>query len=576
MLKHLVYLFFVLGVLLPANKLKSQGIPGKTNKGTSQVALLKELRQPGINADPRKAISVYEELIAQNPFEPAYHYAIGEMYYRLGEFTNALTSFKKAKQSGYYYTGRVDWQLARCFSQLQIADSAINHLAWAIKNKFTQYPLFIRDSAFQNLKNNPDYQTLLGTLPDDKKDMDKVSGWRTDLAFLYTSLKETHYNLFNRFSEKMFDDVVSSLQANIPKLSDQEIIGAFFKITAMAGDGHTLVRPIFKELGTKYTFHVLPVKFYFLKDGLYVISASPEYKNIVGGRVTKFGNTPVDEVIKKIRVYIGGENEMFYKWNIPNYLAFADLLKINNICPSVNEATLTVVKNKTEEFTSRVSTIILSAADISKNENKTWAHMRDTSFTPDWLKNNDDFFWYSYKPDKNLVYFKFNQVLNKRGKTLAAFADSLFNFIESSRVENLVIDLRKNNGGDSYLNNDLIEKIIKSRVNKTGHLFIITGRESYSATINLCSDLETWTNCIFVGEPPSSSPNFIGENSQITLPYSKLSVSTSYIYFQKSYYLSLDKRPWIAPQLAAELSADEFIHNTDPCMNLVFEYISSR
>jgi hypothetical protein len=61
--------------------------------------------------------------------------------------------------------------------------------------------------------------------------------------------------------------------------------------------------------------------------------------------------------------------------------------------------------------------------------------------------------------------------------------------------------------------------------------------------------LERYANPILVGEVTGSSPNFVGEDNFITLPYSKIAVGISDLYWQTSY--PQDEHIWTAPLLFA-------------------------
>jgi hypothetical protein len=93
-----------------------------------------------------------------------------------------------------------------------------------------------------------------------------------------------------------------------------------------------------------------------------------------------------------------------------------------------------------------------------------------------------------------------------------------------------------------------ITTLIKNeKINKRGNLFVITGRRTFSAAQNLATYLEKQTNAIFVGEPTGSSPNFVGEEDFITLPYSKVAMNVSDWFWQSSW--PWDSRTWIAPSI---------------------------
>jgi len=163
-------------------------------------------------------------------------------------------------------------------------------------------------------------------------------------------------------------------------------------------------------------------------------------------------------------------------------------------------------------------------------------------------------------------------VRDKPDEKFSDFCRRSFKFINENEVEALIIDIRSNSGGNGLLNQPLIHEIIKcEKINEKGKLFTIIGRGTVSAAMMLTVDLERHTRTIFVGEPTPASPNEISETNLITLPYSQLLVSASCIYWQNS--LAWDRRIWIAPDIIAEMSSEDFKSNVDPAMNAILSYL---
>ena len=96
-----------------------------------------------------------------------------------------------------------------------------------------------------------------------------------------------------------------------------------------------------------------------------------------------------------------------------------------------------------------------------------------------------------------------------------------------------------------------------------------------SRTAARAVDLEYWSESLFVGEPTSSAPNFIGENQIFTLPYSEIRVSVSDRYDQRGGCNPTDQRIWIAPDLIAELTSGQFRNNFDPAMEAIRTFVSA-
>ena len=173
-----------------------------------------------------------------------------------------------------------------------------------------------------------------------------------------------------------------------------------------------------------------------------------------------------------------------------------------------------------------------------------------------------------------MVYCQLNKILNARGQTFGEFVQRLFRFYDSTRAEKLVIDMRWNNGGNTGLVMPLIDSIIRRPdLNRRGNLFVIIGRRTYSAAQNTSTYLERFCNPIFVGEPTGSSPNFVGEEEPLILPYSKTVINVSDLFWQSSW--PTDRRNWIAPQLYTPPSFEYFRANRDPAMEAIVEYVKA-
>ena len=113
--------------------------------------------------------------------------------------------------------------------------------------------------------------------------------------------------------------------------------------------------------------------------------------------------------------------------------------------------------------------------------------------------------------------WRLNQIRNDAKEPLPQFCERLFTFINEHDVDKLVIDLSSNQGGDGRLNSHVVQALIRNdKINKTGKLFVIIGRLTFSAAMDLSLQLERQTKAIFVGEPTGATVNSIGEMNPIT------------------------------------------------------------
>ena len=120
--------------------------------------------------------------------------------------------------------------------------------------------------------------------------------------------------------------------------------------------------------------------------------------------------------------------------------------------------------------------------------------------TAEFQQRNNEAHWWSWHPADGLLYVQYNGVTNSEKETLAAFAESLGRAIEEYPVGKLVIDMRNNNGGDTFLNEPLLRVVVTSgKVNAMGRLYVIIGRRTFSAAMNAVSYFGRYTSAIFVG-----------------------------------------------------------------------------
>ena len=263
---------------------------------------------------------------------------------------------------------------------------------------------------------------------------------------------------------------------------------------------------------------------------------------------------------------------MGVKLHGPMYLTHPAVLSYLKLADDMTKVTLEVKKPSGEMTTVLLKPVVL---DDAKKKAFVKANARTTAAEPISFKNNDDPFWFEFIPEKKLVYFQFNQVGNKPNESLEKFCGNLFLFVNERPVDYLVIDMRNNGGGNNFLNRPLIHGLIRNdKVNRIGHLFVLTGRSTFSAAMNCAVDIERNTNAIFAGEPTGSSPNFVGETTILRLPCSGLRLSCSSLYWQSS--TAMDRRTWISPGLLAEPSILAFAENRDPGLEAIFDYIESH
>jgi tetratricopeptide (TPR) repeat protein len=512
------------------------------------------------------AAALWQELTSLNPVQGTVWARLGEAQYNAKDYSGAIRAYEKVIDLGWGTPANSAYNIACCYALLSKREPALNWLekAFNMGYRFLEHAQTDRD--LRPLHDSERFRRIVGLV--DTSAMSRVQGWRYDLGLLAREVKRRGYSPFRELSPREFDASVRRLHDAIPKLADLEIIVAMMKLLRKVGDGHTGL--LFPNQRPEY-LQSLPLQFYLFKEGLYVIAADPKYRSLLGSQVLRFGDRTVQEVWQALDPLVSRDNEIWPTQRVPYMMRSLPLLKGLGLIPDLTKASLTIRDQRGE-----TQTVLLEADASQPNiwnilpNPATWVNLPQTvpGPVPLYLKNMSSSYWFEYLPDAKLVYFQFNVIRNGPGEPLSRFFDRLFGFIDEHEVEKLVIDLRWNNGGNTFLSQPLIHGLIRNqKVNQRGKLFVIIGRRTFSAAQNTATFIERHTNATFVGEPTGSRPNFVGEEVFFTLPYSKLRANVSDLFWQSSW--PGDQRTWIAPQLYAPPTFAAYRSNRDPALEAI-------
>jgi tetratricopeptide (TPR) repeat protein len=394
--------------------------------------------------------------------------------------------------------------------------------------------------------------------------------WQADLRFLQETVHKDYPFLFKKTTAEKFNASVDKLYQEIPKLQPHEIVAGFGRIVSSFEYGHT-------DIGWRETpvkFHVLPINLYWFSDGVYIEGAHKDYEKVVGAKVLKIEDMPVEEALKAVRPLVPAENDQYFKAYSLDFLAVPEALHAQKITKTLKSAITLTLERDGKSFDHTI-TAVESYRFPRKygfvNPEKDWVSARDQTTTPLYLKNFDKIYYFEYLPESKTVYVRHSQIQDDPQENIPTFYDRVFDFIEKNDVEKLVIDVRLNGGGNNYKNKPIVTGIIRTKkINQPGKLYVLIGRRTFSACQNLVNELHNYTNAIFVGEPTSENINFYGDNRRVELPKSKMPVYLSFAWWQdKPQWENAD---WLAPQVAVEMSFEDYRSNRDPVLDMALSF----
>jgi len=397
-----------------------------------------------------------------------------------------------------------------------------------------------------------------------------AADWQSDLKFLQQTVHKDYSFLFKKVTAEQFDAAIDKLYKAIPNMQEDERMAGFARIVSLFKYGHTSIR--FSESPVKY--HVAPVNFYWFSDGIYVEGADKKYEKMVGAKLKKVDSKPVEDALAAVKPLVSAENDQFFKAYGLDFLTIPEALHAQGVSKTLMmSVTYTLEKDgKTfEETVKAVDAFRFPRQYGFVNPGESWVSVRDRSMTPNYLKDLDKIYYYEYLPESKTVYVRQSQIQDEPKENIPAFYKKVFEFIDKNDVERLVLDVRLNGGGNNYKNKPIVTGIIEcKKINQPGKFFVILGRRTFSACQNLVNELHNYTNAVFVGEPTGENINFYGDNRRVELPKTKIPVLLSFAWWQDKPQWENDD--WLAPQLAIDMSFNEYKTNKDPALEACLKF----
>lgn len=397
-----------------------------------------------------------------------------------------------------------------------------------------------------------------------------AADWQSDLKFLQQTVHKDYPFLFKNITAADFDAAVDELNKKIPSLQPHEILAGIGRIVSSFKYGHTDI--IWNQSPVK--FHVAPVNFYWYSNGLFVEGADKTNADIVGAKLLKVEGVPVAEALEAVKPLMPAENDQFFRAHGLDLINIPEALHAQRVTKKLKETVTYTFEKDGKTFDKTIAT--RDAFHLPRqygfiNPGADWVSVRDQSTTPYYLKNLDKVYYFEYLPDSKTLYVRHSQIQDDPQENIPAFYKRVFDFVEKNDVEKLVIDVRLNGGGNNYKNKPIITGIIEhQKINQPGKLFVIIGRRTFSACQNLVNELSNYTNALFVGEPTGENINFYGDNRRVILPNSGTPVLLSFAWWQDK--PQWENGPWLAPQLAVDMSFEDYKSNGDPVLDACLNF----
>ena len=516
--------------------------------------------------DAELTIALFGILTQQNPKDPEGWFGLSVGYEWNGQHAEAAAAAERCQVLGFVFDSYMSMRLARLHARAGNTDDALRWIETSLSQGNRDRTSIASDDAFAGLYDNPRFVELTA-LPTETN-MSRNEGLTFDLDYLISEAQRLHADTARPAFSAQFLDQAEQIRKDIPNLNDAEVLAGFMRLLATLDDGHTGLYGPDPDSPLTLNASMVPVKFYWFDEGVYVIDDATPEKKLLGQRVAKIGDLATEEVLTRLSKFRGVDNFMTWYWMGPQfYLGQIQMLQLVGATDSPDKVRLTMIDETGE-------TTVQTVTGGDYNFPRKLRPLAGDDDVPLYLSRVDDSFWLESLDDGKTLYFQFNQVTNKDDESIEEFAKRLFTRLVEEKPGYLIVDVRHNNGGNNTLVQPLVKTIIAyEQANEANKIFIITGRNTFSASQNFINRIEQWTEAVFVGEPSASSPNFVGEETTLILPYSRVRGSISNRYWQDAQ--PYDQRLWIAPRLPVAPTAADYFAGRDAALEAVLEVISN-
>lgn len=401
-----------------------------------------------------------------------------------------------------------------------------------------------------------------------------------DLDYLIDRMENVHPKTRNGLNDKQ-KEKIQSIKMDIQKpLLAKEF---YFQVNALINtleDAHSTM--FFIETEDCFRAH-----FIWISDGLYINEDLDMAKK--GDQVIKIGDLTVNQILEKMRCIVPAENDYWIKKRSESYLQKKSILEYLGV---VDDSEVKLILRRGDDIIQTSVGFLNIFDEISTKQKMFW--------------NVDEV--------NNYGYFRFDTCTNN--EVYKEAVNSFFNEVKNNSIENVVVDLRHNMGGDStvintFLNQIAVEEIkafssgiryskeakaeigyfpisgfknfddyyetlndkdmLNDRYN--GHLYVLTSNVTFSsanwfAVIVRDNDLGS-----IVGEPTGNAPNSYGDVLEFKLPHSGFAFQLSHkIFYRPNHEI---EESMLDPDILIELSIEDVLEDRDVVLEELIEIMNN-
>ena len=329
---------------------------------------------------------------------------------------------------------------------------------------------------------------------------------KTDLDSLVSIIEEIHINPYYRYPKKSFYKEIDSVKKKLNKpLNKIEFSNIVIPIVAKLNDGHT-------EFYKPYDFFykknpwIFPYNVETNNNYPYIRISEGIGKIPINSEVLSINGIDSKSIIMNLSKYESGEEKSFKaKWIAYNFDYYLNTIyNIKSKC---------LVKYKYNNKIYEKEIKLIKQNEFDKVSSKIFPPT-ETKYKPYSLKIIDSL---------NTAIIDFKSFENV--ERFRIFIDSVFNVIKRKNLNNLIIDIRENSGGNSEIGNEFLQYLAKSDFNQYSNQTILKVSQQvknrYKKDIKEIKNYKKITKSDSISIKEMNQVFSIPNGTIITCPYAK-------------------------------------------------------
>lgn len=525
------------------------------------LAYFDQVREGRRQFDEQKyseAAEVLQKAVSRYPKDGSVWIQLGQALRLSNKPKEAIAAYERGLElTSPWPPAGVRLSLAQAYLALGNKEMAYRVLERMLQeDQYTQKPGLYDHPAFTAIRDEPRFLKLVGRI--DTSKMSREEGWRTDIDYLVSEIKRVNHLYRKQPLPEELTARQRALKRDVGKLTDEEIFLGMGRMLSPLKQGHVSLA-IFPET-TRLAVRTIPLQFYAFPEGIFVVRSDEKNADLVGAEVLRVEDAPPGELVKRIEEHASVENEMKMLWAGMRPLGSIPVLRGLGVLKPGREDVRLTLKRKDGQAVERV------LAPVAQEQERKLGPP-PVATPPLFVRDVPRAHWLESLPESDAVFVQVNQIAPDPDESMAEFGLKLRRFLADTPVKNVILDLRHNNGGNTFTYTEMLRTLVAHSTKEGNRLYVIIGRGVYSATSNLLSDLERLASPIFVGEPSSGIGNQDGDESMTVLPYSGIRAFLTSVRWQYSH--PWDLRTSMVPDIPVQLTAKDYFAGKDSVMETI-------